>query len=241
MINKRIKRDSKGRRTDRVKKSEEDEMRSLYAQHWTIAEIAKKLNRKEQTVKLHLSEKEEQPLQTPITIESAIAALAQERANLSLNEHERALRDFIKYLITSLSDLRSPVMPNSPQTIIFPYPGGPIIGNQPIERDPSYQSLWEHLKDTEIPKLWDELKVTKFDNLLARTPDSQVTTISTDPVFIEKERQKMDKLRSKKGEIWLRYIELTDITTEKLRQLLLLNKLPGRCDLCSPEIENKLR
>lgn len=65
MINKRIKRDSKGRRTDRVKKSEEDKMRSLYAQHWTIAEIAKKLNRKEQTVKLHLSEKEEQPTLTP--------------------------------------------------------------------------------------------------------------------------------------------------------------------------------
>ena len=58
MVRKLIKRDSLGRRTDRVKKREVDQMLRLRAQGLTDAEIAAKLERKPQTVKRHLDYRE---------------------------------------------------------------------------------------------------------------------------------------------------------------------------------------
>ena len=54
MLIKQMKSDSLGRRTDRVKKREVDQMMRLHNQGMTEAEIALKLKRKPQTVKRHL-------------------------------------------------------------------------------------------------------------------------------------------------------------------------------------------
>ena len=57
MVRKLIKRDSLGRRTDRVKNREVNQMRHLRAQGLTDAEIAVKLKRKPETIKRYLDAK----------------------------------------------------------------------------------------------------------------------------------------------------------------------------------------
>ena len=68
MARKLIKRDSLNRRTDRVKKREEAQMRRLSDDGLTHAEIAEKLQRKPQTIKRHLdsTQSEQEPyVETP--------------------------------------------------------------------------------------------------------------------------------------------------------------------------------
>ena len=59
---KRIKRDSLGRRTDRVKKREEAAMLRLQLSGLTPKEIAAKLNRKVETVRRHLASKDKEKM-----------------------------------------------------------------------------------------------------------------------------------------------------------------------------------
>jgi hypothetical protein len=54
MLNKRIKKDNLGRRTDRVKRREINEISKLHAQGLTVKEIASEVKRKPETVKRHM-------------------------------------------------------------------------------------------------------------------------------------------------------------------------------------------
>jgi len=54
MVRKLVPRDNLGRRTERVKRREVDQMLRLSTQGLTNLEIAKKLDRKPQTIKSHL-------------------------------------------------------------------------------------------------------------------------------------------------------------------------------------------
>jgi len=64
----RIKKDTLGRRTDRVKKREKEQMTKLHLQGLTNKEIAEKLYRKEDTVKRHIQSNEEKSGRTKMSV-----------------------------------------------------------------------------------------------------------------------------------------------------------------------------
>lgn len=96
MVRKLIKRDSLGRRTDRVKNREVNQMQSLRAQGLTDAEIAVKLKRKQETIKSHL--------------DSTNSSGASKERQITLNPfqetpHKQEIRNLAKALINEIDSL----------------------------------------------------------------------------------------------------------------------------------------
>jgi len=163
----------------------------------------------------------------------AVQSFEQEEQIPSVAEttgHEQQLRAMISHLIKSLPDLSSPSMPCAPEPFVLPYEGQRAVAGTPIENDPAFQSLWEHLKDTEIPKLWNDLKTAKLEYFIAAAPHYSIE--SPDPEYVRREQEKREALRSRRDEVWQRYYESTLSLWQKLKELLLLDRLPSKCCLC---------
>lgn len=145
--------------------------------------------------------------------------------------HEEQLRAMISYLVNSLLNLKSFIMPSSPQSWVLPYDGQTAVAGLPIEKDPVFQALMEHLKDTDIPKFWKDAETARREYFVAIATHHSVD--SSDPEFVRKEQEKIEALHSRGDELWQRYSESTFSLWQKLKELLLLDKLPGKCHLCS--------
>ena len=87
-----VKRDSRGRRTDRVHRQEERKMRGLQRQGLSIQEIASELKRKPETVKRHL--------EAQIQPEETLPSLAVQQA---ASEHQKDLRKVAESLRYNLT------------------------------------------------------------------------------------------------------------------------------------------
>ena len=198
---------------------QQDEKKWMWIAHnqlgWSLAKIGSVFNRDPRAVKKAV-QKFEYKKQIPNTVEGT--------------EHEKQLRAMISHLIKSLSDLRSPIMPCSPELITFPYDGRTAVASIPINNDPVFQALMEHLKDTEITTLWKDADIARHEYFLATTPHHSLK--STDPEFASKTRGRIEALRSGRDKVWQQYQETTFTLRQKLQELLLLDKLPGKCRFC---------
>ena len=199
---------------------QQDEKKWMWNAHnqlgWSYAKIGSVFNRDPRAVKKAVQNFEYKE-QIPNAVEGT--------------EHEKQLRAMISHLIKSLSDLRSPIMPCSPEPIIFSYDGRTAVAGIPIKNEPVFQALMEHLKDKEIPMLWKDADIARHEYFLATTPHHSLK--STDPEFASKARGRIEALSSGRDKVWQQYHETTFTLRQKLKELLLLDKLPGKCRFCS--------
>jgi len=205
------------KRHDHTRQDEKNWMGIAHNQlGWSYAKIGSEFNRDPRVVKKTV-QKFEYKEQIPNAVEGT--------------EHEKQLRAMISHLIKSLSDLRSPIMPCSPEPFTFPYDGRTVVASTPIKNDPAFQALMEHLKDTEITTLWKDAEIARYEYFLATTPHHPLE--STDPEFASKARGRIEALSSGRDKVWQQYQETTFTLRQKLKELLLLDKLPGKCRFCS--------
>jgi hypothetical protein len=146
MVRKYIKRDSLGRRTDRVKKREVDQMLRLRAQGLTNAEIAARLNRRPETIKRHLDYREIQAGLKPYeeTPHNRLIGLALQKA---LEEHLDEIRSLIEQWKNNL---------NAP--LIFQVYLDASHSMSVIEGNPLFGCLKKHLP---FGSLWQDYSIWK--------------------------------------------------------------------------------
>ncbi len=208
---------SDGKRHDHIQQDEKNWMGIAHNQlGWSYAKIGGEFNRDSRSV-IEAVQNYKHEEQIPNTVEGT--------------EHERQLRAMISHLIKSLSDLRSPIMPCSPEPFTFPYDGRTVVASMPVKNDPVFQALMVHLKDTEITTLWKDAEIARYEYFLATTPHQPLE--STDPEFAGKARGRIEALSSGRDKVWQQYHETTLTLRQKLKELLLLDKLPGKCRFCS--------
>ena len=208
-------------RRDPVKPDERKAIHTAYDQlQWSYAKIADVFDRDPRTARRSVQS---------VQRERRAKREAQSTPLPAMGEHENTLRALVRHLVHELGDLTVPYMPSIPERSLIPVGEHIAVTSTPIENEPVFQALMKHLENTDIPGLWKDAEIARLDYFRATGRHS---VSSSDADFVRRATERVEALRAQSDQVWQRYDELTFSLRQKLKELLLWDKIPGECHQC---------
>ncbi|MBU2009143.1 MAG: helix-turn-helix domain-containing protein [Chloroflexi bacterium] len=144
--------------------------------------------------------------------------------------HQDELRKMIAHIDDWIRDWSRPVPLTSRGEVAMPYAGQTLRAGQPVDSDPVYLALKEHLGGTEVWKDFNRYQTLRqfYWCWIAPLPHH----FEGSPEWVRSREEKLVRLRRNKDRVWRKLNELTDKVSRGFRELTLQNRIPGRCRWC---------
>lgn len=143
--------------------------------------------------------------------------------------HQQTLQHMIKHILSWVADFSKPVpLVSSGPPLLMPYGGQTLTAEYPIEEDPAYLALKEHL---EVGELWknflryQDLRWQFWGIILPHT-------FHGSPEWVRREEEILAVLRQDRARVWSELQDSVHRVTHGFRELLLQRHIPGTCQWC---------